>query len=205
MLAVLLALFLAFGGAGSGSSDGDRESDGSAHSSADRKDEAAQHSGSDDAADHRDGASYTDRMRRRLEDRGLTVRRGSSDLHRDCVEHSYGAVHDYLRDHPCVGIERAWYEVDDGGDTAVVSAAWVGMPDSDSAGRLRSLVDDPGAGNLTELSREDGPHRDLGYSGRYYRSDRDGNTVGSLQVEPLQDTDGSRDVAGRAVGAVGID
>jgi len=115
-------------------------------------------------------------------------------------------VRDYFSGHPCQGVKRAWYEVsDDEDNAAVLSVAWVEMPDAEAANDLKRLVDRPGTGNVTELSREDGPHGNVRYSGWYYRSDRDGDVFTSVQAEPLQSTDGSRDVARRASGTVGTE
>ena len=235
LLAILLAVFLAAGQCGSGSKDDDKgDSDRASSSSSDGhddgddkddgdkddgdKDENVDHqddadhqddsaaTDDDDDKDHDQNTGYADRMTERLEAQGLHVERSSSDSDDNCAAHSYGQVAGYFADHPCAGLERAWYEVgDDAGHTAVVSVAWVEMPGPDSATELKALVDRPGTGNLTELSREDGPHRDLRYSGWYYRSQLDGDVFTSVQAQPLQDTDGSRDVARRASGTVGTD
>ena len=141
-------------------------------------------------------------MQQRFEDDGLQVRRSASRTDEDCVACSYGTVDEGFRDHPCAGVERAWYEVaDDQGNTAIVSVAWVRMPDEDGATELQGVVDRPGTGNVTELSRVDGPFREVRYNGRYYRSTRDGATFTSIQAEPLQNTAGAREVARRASGS----
>jgi hypothetical protein len=161
---------------------------------------------SDDDGSHDENASSTDRMTQRLEAQGLHIEQSSSDSDDDCAAHSYGQVAGHFADHPCAGLERAWYVVgDEAGNTAIVSVARVEMPDADSATELEALVDRLGTGNVTELSREDGPHGNVRYSGWYYRSDRDGDVFTSVQAEPLQSTDGSRDVARRASGTVGTE
>jgi hypothetical protein len=226
LLAVLLAVFLAVGQFGSHTDDDDKgDADRASSSSSDGHDDTEDHddedtaerdsgdedSGHPDTADSDDGshdenASSTDRMTQRLEAQGLHIEQSSSDSDDDCAAHSYGQVAGYFADHPCAGLERAWYVVgDDAGNTAIVSVARVEMPDADSATELEALVDRPGTGNVTELSREDGPHGNVRYSGWYYRSDRDGDVFTSVQAEPLQSTDGSRDVARRASGTVGTE
>jgi hypothetical protein len=227
LLAVLLAVFLAAGQCGSDKDDHDKgDADRASSSSSDDHDDTKDHddedrsekdsghedsghkdtADSDDDGSHDENASYTDRMTQRLEAQGLHIEQSSSDSDDDCAAHSYGQVAGYFADHPCAGLERAWYEVgDDAGNTAIVSVAWVEMPGPDSATELEALVDRPGTGNVTELSREDGPHGNVRYSGWYYRSDRDGDVFTSVQAEPLQSTDGSRDVARRASGTVGTD
>ena len=86
-----------------------------------------------------------------------------------------------------------------------MSVAWVEMPDAEGAGDLQRLVDRPGTGNITELSKQDGPYQNVSYSGWNYRSGRDGDTFHSVQAEPLADTEGSREVARRAAGATAVD
>ncbi len=144
-------------------------------------------------------------MKQRLENEGLHIEQSSATSDDHCAAHSFGEVSTYFQEHPCNGLDRAWYEVSDGDNTAIVSVAWVEMPDADSAAELQTLVDRPGTGNVTELSKEDGPYQSVRYSGWYYRSGRDGDTFSSIQAEPLTDSDGSREVARRASGAAGTD
>ena len=66
------------------------------------------------------------------------------------------------------------------GDLAIVAVAWVDMPDPDQARQLQQLMDCGGTGNITELSRERGGQR---FSGAYYRSTREDNTVINVQAE----------------------
>ena len=89
--------------------------------------------------------------------------------------------------------------------SAIMSVAWVEMPDAEDTADLQQLVDRPGTGNVTELSTKDGPHQDVGYRGWYYRSGRDDTTFHSVQAEPLADDEGSRDLARRAAGATAVD
>jgi hypothetical protein len=194
------------------SGDEDSGHEDSGHEDSGHEDSGHENSGHTDTADsdddgsHDENASSTDRMTQRLEAQGLHIEQSSSDSDDDCAAHSYGQVAGHFADHPCAGLERAWYVVgDEAGNTAIVSVARVEMPDADSATELEALVDRPGTGNVTELSREDGPHGNVRYSGWYYRSDRDGDVFTSVQAEPLQSTDGSRDVARRASGTVGTE
>ena len=231
LLAILLGVFLAAGQCGSGSAD-EKDDDGRSSSSAsdDGDDEQASDDGSDDdkkaddgddgdkKADDGDdgdkdsgdddggGSSQAEAMKQQLESDGLQVRQMSTAENDDCAANSYGEVRNYFSDHPCQGVERAWYEVsDDEGNSAVLSVAWVEMPDAEAANDLQRLVDRPGTGNVTELSKEDGPYQYVRYSGWYYRSDVDGATLRSVQADPLADNDGSREVARRASGVTATD
>jgi hypothetical protein len=216
LLAVLLGIFLAAGQCGSGSADdnGDDGHSSSSQSDDDHGDQQASDeddSGGDDsdAGQHDDDgqdSGHAAAKRQQLEDQGLTVAQMSGTSDEDCAAHSYGEVRNYFSDHPCRGLERAWYEVrDDEDNRAILSVAWVEMPDPDAANDLQRLVDRPGTGNVTELSKEDGPYQDVRYSGWYYRSGRDGDTFHSVQAEPLADSQGSRDLARQAAGVTTAD
>jgi hypothetical protein len=217
LLAILLGVFLAVGQCGSGSAD---EKDDDSHSSSSASDDHDDEQASDDHSedDEKDndgdkesgdddaGSSQAEAMKRQLESDGLQVRQTSTAENDDCAVNSYGEVRNYFSDHPCRGVERAWYEVsDDEDNAAVLSVAWVEMPDAEAANDLQRLVDRPGTGNVTELSKEDGPYQDVRYSGWYYRSDVDGATFRSVQAEPLAGNDGSREVARKASGVTATD
>ena len=222
LLAILLGVFLAVGQCGSGSAD---EKDDDSHSSSSASDDHDDEQASDDDGDSDDdkksddndndnkdsgdddsGSSLAEAMKQQLESDGLQVRQMSTAENDDCAANSYGEVRNYFSNHPCQGVQRAWYEVsDDEDNAAVLSVAWVEMPDAEAANDLQRLVDRPGTGNVTELSKEDGPYQDVRYSGWYYRSDVDGATFRSVQAEPLAGNDGSREVARKASGVTATD
>lgn len=217
LLAILLGVFLAVGQCGSGSAD---EKDDDSHSSSsasdddgdsdDEKSDDDKKSDDDDSnkdsGDDDSGSSLAEAMKQQLESDGLQVRQMSTAENDDCAANSYGEVRNYFSNHPCQGVQRAWYEVsDDEDNAAVLSVAWVEMPDAEAANDLQRLVDRPGTGNVTELSKEDGPYQDVRYSGWYYRSDVDGATFRSVQAEPLAGNDGSREVARKASGVTATD
>jgi hypothetical protein len=223
LLAILLGVFLAVGQCGSGSAD---EKDDDSHSSSsasdddgDSDDEKKSDDDDDKKSDDDDdnnnnknsgdddsGSSLAEAMKQQLESDGLQVRQMSTAENDDCAANSYGEVRDYFSGHPCQGVQRAWYEVsDDEDNAAVLSVAWVEMPDAEAANDLKRLVDRPGTGNVTELSKADGPYQDVRYSGWYYRSDVDGATFRSVQAEPLAGNDGSREVARKASGVTATD
>jgi len=218
LLAILLGVFLAVGQCGSGSAD---EKDDDSHSSSsasdddgdsdDEKSDDDKKSDDDDnsnkdSGDDDSGSSLAEAMKQQLEGDGLQVRQMSTAENDDCAANSYGEVRNYFSGHPCQGVQRAWYEVsDDEDNAAVLSVAWVEMPDAEAANDLQRLVDRPGTGNVNELSKEDGPYQEVRYSGWYYRSDVDGATFRSVQAEPLAGNDGSREVARKAAGVTATD
>ena len=220
LLAILLGILLAVGQCGSGSADENGDHGDSSSSSSDDHDDstASDHDSSDDDSDDKDkdsdkdsdknsdddsaGTDHAEAMKQHLESQDIQVENVARSTDDDCAAHSYGEVRNHFTDHPCRGLERAWYELgDDQGNSAVMSVAWVEMPDAEDSADLQGLVDRPGTGNITELSKEDGPYQDVAYSGWYYRSGRDGSTFHSVQAEPLADNQGSRELARRASGA----
>jgi hypothetical protein len=230
LLAILLGVFLAVGQCGSGSADekdddshssssasdddGDSDDDKKSDDDDDKKSDDDDDKKSDDDGDNNNknsgdddsGSSLAEAMKQQLESDGLQVRQMSTAENDDCAANSYGEVRDYFSGHPCQGVQRAWYEVsDDEDNAAVLSVAWVEMPDAEAANDLKRLVDRPGTGNVTELSKADGPYQDVRYSGWYYRSDVDGATFRSVQAEPLAGNDGSREVARKASGVTATD
>ncbi|MBO0850815.1 MAG: hypothetical protein J2P20_15240 [Pseudonocardia sp.] len=125
----------------------------------------------------------TARTTARLVRKGLRLRDRGVDADSDCVAHSYGQVQDFFRAHPCKALFRALRDVrDNRGNLAVLAIAWVDMPNAEQAQQLKQLLDRPGTGNITELSRQRGGQR---FSGTCYRSVRDDNTVVNVQAEPV--------------------
>lgn len=84
---------------------------------------------------------------------------------------------------------RALYEVRGPGAARVlVAVAWVDMPDAAQAAALKRLVDRPGTGNVTELSKDQRRYRSVRFTGQHYTSLEDGMTVVNTQAEPVDGT-----------------
>lgn len=176
--AAVLALGLAgVGGLGAGAA-------GSAGTSSSVGSGARARSGSDGSSARGKARDHsTARTTARLIREGLKVRERDVDASTDCVTHSYGQVQDFFRAYPCTALFRALLEVHDNhGAVALVAVAWVDMPETDQALKLQQLMDRYGTGNITELSRETGGQR---FSGKYYRSAREDDTVVNVQAEPV--------------------
>ena len=122
----------------------------------------------------------------RLTARGLQVRVRATDDSSNCVANSYGQTQQFFREHPCVGLHRAQFELRDrNGDVLLVPVAWVEMPTNSDATALQKLVDTDGTGNVTELSRQRGRYRSIRYTGDVYASHRDENIVVIGQAQPV--------------------
>jgi hypothetical protein len=104
----------------------------------------------------------------------------------DCAAHSYGEVKDFFRSSPCDLLSRAVLELRDKRKNVIlVAVSRVDMPSVADAKRYKRLVDKSGTGNVTELSRETGPYRQVRYTGDLYTSNINGVTVRNTQVQPV--------------------
>lgn len=127
-----------------------------------------------------------ERIQSRLLRHGLDSESEYQDDGAACAEHSYGEVRAFFLAEPCVALHRARFTLtDDAGNVALLAVAWVRMPDPDSARDYQALADIQGTGNITELSREHGPHATVRYGGDTYASRRRGSVVVTALAEPV--------------------
>jgi hypothetical protein len=105
------------------------------------------------------------------------------DLGTDCAAHSYGRVHTFFRSNPCTSLSRAYIQIGD--SELLVAISWVQMPDASSAASYKRLVDTPGAGDVTELSRETTLYKNIKYTDSAHTSGIHGTAVWNVQVQPV--------------------
>lgn len=104
---------------------------------------------------------------------------------KNCAIDSYGAIHSFFVAHSCVWLARISLAVKKGSNPLIlVAISWVDMPSTSLAIRYRRLVDMPDTGNVTELSRQIGPYKQVRYSGLLYESGRYGTEVWNAEVQP---------------------
>jgi hypothetical protein len=103
-----------------------------------------------------------------------------------CEGHAYGLAVAFLREHPCVQLDRALWSADVGGSAMVASVAVVRMGDAASASAFKALVDSSGTGNVADLLREGrgftGAPASLGNAG--YGSAQVGESVVIAETAP---------------------
>jgi hypothetical protein len=111
------------------------------------------------------------------------------DVVDSCVDHAYGAVADSFGTTDCTGLSRALYSAEVGGGEVVVSVVRVQMPDATAARALRTLADQNGSGNVSDLLREGvrytGSPAEL--SGAEYASALSGPTVTIVEAASAGD------------------
>lgn len=104
----------------------------------------------------------------------------------NCASHSYGQVQKFFRARPCRWLARAYIVVREHNQgLALVAISWVDMPTLSSAMDYKRIVDEPGTGNITELSRESGPYQNVAFTGNDYLSGIIGMAVWNVQVQPI--------------------
>ncbi|MBP2335681.1 hypothetical protein JOF41_001859 [Saccharothrix coeruleofusca] len=115
---------------------------------------------------------------------GLRQLRRTPRQQAECLAASYGQVREFFTRHRCTSLERALFVVaDDGGNTAAVSVAWVGLAGSGEARRFRTLIDEHGTGDITPLGAPLLDLAEISYTGLRYGSDRDGRNVTVAEAE----------------------
>ncbi|MFP5021730.1 hypothetical protein [Pseudonocardia phyllosphaerae] len=185
----VLAIAVAAGGGGVGAATaGSSLSSGassSGSSSAGSGKSSSARSGKSNSARSERARSARDRQQsalvRRLARDARVVRRLDASAGTDCAAVSYGRARTFFRTHPCESVVRLLVEVREGAARAYVAVAVVEMPTTDDAEAWQSLVDTHGTGNIRELRTP----RPVHWTGRWYRSDRDGRIVTNAQAEPV--------------------
>jgi hypothetical protein len=104
----------------------------------------------------------------------------------NCAAHSYGQVKKFFRSNPCKSLGRAYIRIGEPDQGLIlIAVSWVGMPDSSSAEDYKKLVDTPGSGNVTELSREEKLYKNINYTNSAHTSGVHGAAVWNVQVNPV--------------------
>jgi hypothetical protein len=113
---------------------------------------------------------------------------GAIDTSNDCTDNSYGQVQKFFQANPCKWVFRAYLAMSANSTTdtpaMMIAISWVYMPSASSAYAYMRLADTWGTGNVTELSRDVGPYKDVMYSGKYYESGIRGTTVWNAEAQP---------------------
>jgi hypothetical protein len=74
----------------------------------------------------------------------------------DCEEHSYNKVQKFFKDHKCVGLTRQLYTADISGHKVYTSVSVVQMANATDAQALKSLTEQDGTGNVTDVLKDKG-------------------------------------------------
>ena len=69
----------------------------------------------------------------------------------DCAAKSSSDTKRFFQENPCQSLSRALYTTETGGKKVLVSVVLVGMPDSAKAKQLKTLTEQDGTGNVTDL------------------------------------------------------
>lgn len=92
-----------------------------------------------------------------------------------CAPYAFGQVQEFFVRHPCKALSRMLLAVGDGGgNTVVVTIAWVRMPKAAEARDLRRLADRDGSGNIYALPDALLKRAGVRFTGEHYSSRVDG-------------------------------
>jgi len=95
-----------------------------------------------------------------------------------CAPYAFGQVQQFFVRHPCKALSRMLLAVDDGGgNTVVVTIAWVRMPKAAEARDLRELADRDGSGNIYALPDALLKRAGVRFTGDHYASRLDGSLL----------------------------
>ncbi len=95
-----------------------------------------------------------------------------------CAPYAFGQVQQFFVRHPCKSLSRMLLAVGDGGgNTVVVTIAWVRMPKTAEARDLRDLADRDGSGNIYALPDALLKRAGVRFTGDHYSSRLDGSLL----------------------------
>ncbi|MFC5066290.1 hypothetical protein [Actinomycetospora atypica] len=102
-----------------------------------------------------------------------------------CEGHAYGLAVQFLRERPCVQLDRTLWTADADGTPVVAAVAVVHMRDAASAAALKSLIDSSGTGNVADLLREGRgyPGAPAGLTDAGYSATQLGETVAIAETD----------------------
>ena len=105
---------------------------------------------------------------------------------KNCANNAYGQVRQFFLSDPCKWLGRVSLTLDVSGHAiALIAISWVDMPDVYQAKQYKHLVNASGTGNITELTRVEGPYQAVRYSGKNYVSGRYHTAVWNSEVQPI--------------------
>lgn len=103
-----------------------------------------------------------------------------------CPLQSYGQVREFFLRTPCDSLDQVLIPLaDDRGNVLVVSVMWVRLPSAADAADFQRLEDTYGTGDVTPVATELLRAGGIRFTGRHYRSRRDGRLVALAEAEPL--------------------
>jgi hypothetical protein len=85
---------------------------------------------------------------------GITFTRQVVASDASCQGHAYRQAAAFLRERPCLHLDRSLWSGVAGGQPVVVAVATVQLTDTATAAAFRSIVDSDGTGNVSDLLRE---------------------------------------------------
>jgi hypothetical protein len=118
----------------------------------------------------------------------LAVKQIKKEITKDlrCAVQSFGAVQQFFLKNPCDKLNQRLYAlVDIHGNILVGSVMWVTMSSEETATEFKKLEDVYGTGDVTPFGTEALELGGIHFTGKHYRSRRDGSMVVISETEPV--------------------
>jgi len=104
-----------------------------------------------------------------------------------CEVQSFGQVQKFFVQTPCASLNQALFALGDAdGDVIAVSVIWVKMSNAADMGRLKTVEDTYGTGDITPFGTEALGFAGIKFTARHYKSRPDGSLLVVAETEPLR-------------------
>jgi hypothetical protein len=104
-----------------------------------------------------------------------------------CAVQSYGQVQTFFTRNPCDSLNQALFELGDAdGNVIALSVIWVKMPDAATTGRLKTLEDTYGTGDITPFGTDALELAGIKFTAQHYKSRPDGKLLVVAETEPVR-------------------
>jgi hypothetical protein len=105
---------------------------------------------------------------------------------RGCARYSSGQVRQFFARTPCRSLERALLVVGTDADSIAISVAWVQMPTTSTAARLKQTLDQGGPAGIHPVSGRTLKLGDIRFTRRHYSSQQSETMVVIAEAEPIR-------------------
>ncbi|QUG99599.1 hypothetical protein HUO13_01230 [Saccharopolyspora erythraea] len=117
---------------------------------------------------------------------GYTATEINTSTDTNCAGHSYGQVHQFFGEQPCIGLQRKLFKAeDDQGNAVLIATARADMASPSAAKALNGLAERNGSGNVTPLAHETAGYQHISFTGKHYASHPRESAVHIAETEPL--------------------
>ncbi|MGH3711720.1 MAG: hypothetical protein ACRDRQ_27300 [Pseudonocardiaceae bacterium] len=110
---------------------------------------------------------------------------------RNCIDHSFGEIKIFFREHPCISLYRTLIEYREMNYTIRFSIATIEMPDRNTAAGLYALFVRDGTGDIIPLSPQEGKYRHVPFVSTESKTTLHGTVVSTIRSQAVGRTPGA--------------